>query len=73
MALEIVDGNIRFVWDNGGGPGIISKSLLHGVKKKGPKWFKIIVERCDKQSIFFCQVVALTRASIVSVFFFLQG
>lgn len=45
MALEMVDGHIRFVWNNGGGAGVISKNLLEGSKKMGPRWFKIVAER----------------------------
>lgn len=50
MALEMVDGNVRFVWNNGGGTGVISKSLIEDTKRIGPQWFKIVVERYQQLS-----------------------
>lgn len=46
LAIEIVGGHVRFVWDLGGGPAFVSK-LLDSPKplKNGLKWFKIVAER----------------------------
>lgn len=39
---------MRFVWNNGGGPGVVWKPLKpnpKSPKQDGPQWYKIIVER----------------------------
>lgn len=39
---------MRFIWNNGGGAGVVWKALNEDVNSpspKGPKWYKIVVER----------------------------
>lgn len=43
MCVEIVDGIVRFVWNNGGGTGFVWKAIKNG--GNGPRWYKIVAER----------------------------
>lgn len=43
-----MNGNVRFIWNNGGGAGVVWKPLHEGpedVLPDGPVWYKIIIER----------------------------
>lgn len=48
LAVELFQGKVRFVWDLGGGPAFVAKSLVDDPKASvpgGSKWYKIVVER----------------------------
>lgn len=47
MALEMVDGKIRFVWNVGGGTGVLThpEIIENGDPNDDDFWYRIEVER----------------------------